>query len=282
MFSPSGVNPSAVRATSGTTENDLTSPDIPTASNSQGCIPSERAASLAQEYVQNCQATLAVFEAFTVSFDMFDKKLTPERERIIAQRFLHHCSDFWVAILAPRESANVPIKRGFESPSTILPNQRRRTTQFGLQEASVSDLPHPQEYKGKPDMTFEQLLKSALPATFIVRVTVYEGGFDSEFAVYQDQIRVNYGLYNGGDNFPSSAVEALGALRGLKAALKLRRIPTQDIIVCLHGLAATRILQYSIPELLEKPFTELRSLASDHGAKVFRMPGDAVDDWRFS
>lgn len=68
--------------------------------------------------------------------------------------------------------------------------------------------------------------------------------------------------------------EAIGALEGLRAVLKLAQAPTQRIIVCLDNLAAATCLHGTASDSSQAVFLEFQALAATHGATHVRwIPG---------
>ncbi|RKL08564.1 hypothetical protein BFJ70_g16779 [Fusarium oxysporum] len=68
--------------------------------------------------------------------------------------------------------------------------------------------------------------------------------------------------------------EATGALEGLKAALNLRELATQNIYICLDNLAAATCLRGTPSDSSQDVFFEFQALATSHGPiQVCWVPG---------
>ncbi|KAF4338780.1 reverse transcriptase [Fusarium beomiforme] len=68
--------------------------------------------------------------------------------------------------------------------------------------------------------------------------------------------------------------EATGALEGLKAALNLRELATQNIYICLDNLAAATCLRGTLSDSSQDVFLEFQALVTSHGAIQARwVPG---------
>lgn len=66
----------------------------------------------------------------------------------------------------------------------------------------------------------------------------------------------------------------MGALEGLKAALRLPQVSISDIVVCLDNLAADTCLQGTVSGSSQVVFLEFQALALTHGATQVRwIPG---------
>ncbi|PNP58795.1 hypothetical protein FNYG_15012 [Fusarium nygamai] len=73
---------------------------------------------------------------------------------------------------------------------------------------------------------------------------------------------------------PLRSSEATGALEGLKAAINLRELATQNIYICLDNLAAATCLRGTPSDSSQDAFLEFQALATSHGAIQVRwVPG---------
>ncbi|RKK08452.1 hypothetical protein BFJ65_g17114 [Fusarium oxysporum f. sp. cepae] len=120
------------------------------------------------------------------------------------------------------------------------------------------------------------VLLRALPLTLVV---YSDGSLSSEgaasygFTIHQNNIPI----FDGSGRLGPAEVfdaEATGALEGLKAALNLRELATQNIFICLDNLAAATCLRGTPSESSQKVFLEFQALTTSHGAIQVRwVPG---------
>ncbi len=123
---------------------------------------------------------------------------------------------------------------------------------------------------------FSRWLQQASLSTLIV----YSDGSLSEegaagygYTVHQQNSSISHGSGRIGHAEVFDA-EAIGALEGLKAALKLPQAPTQEIIVCLDNLAAATCVHGTASDSSQAVFLEYQALAAAHGATHVRwIPG---------
>jgi hypothetical protein len=132
---------------------------------------SERADELADEYVQDSNATLVVFEAFNQSFKQTSEKFTTGRERVVTQHLSEHFFSFWEQTFAPPESTTVSAKHE-NGASQAEPSCRRRRNNNQPVPANGRSLLRPSfTYpvsvsagpQTAPEISFQQVLESASP-----------------------------------------------------------------------------------------------------------------------
>ncbi|KAL9561280.1 hypothetical protein ACKAV7_014635 [Fusarium commune] len=130
--------------------------------------------------------------------------------------------------------------------------------------------------KEKTASAFLRWLQSLDPLTLVV---YSDGSLSSEgaasygFTIHQNNIPISDGSGRLG---PAEVfdVEATGALEGLKAALNLRELATQNIYICLDNLAAATCLRGTPSDSSQDVFLEFQALATSHGAIQVRwVPG---------
>ncbi|PNP56431.1 hypothetical protein FNYG_15350 [Fusarium nygamai] len=130
--------------------------------------------------------------------------------------------------------------------------------------------------KEKTASAFLRWLQSLDPLTLVV---YSDGSLSSEgaasygFTIHQNNIPISDGSGRLGPAEVFDA-EATGALEGLKAALNLRDVATQNIFICLDNLAAATCLQGTPSDSSQDVFLEFQALATSHEAVQVRwVPG---------
>jgi hypothetical protein len=96
-----------------------------------------------------------------------------------------------------------------------------------------------------------------------------EGAASNGFTIHQNNLSVFDGSCHLGPADVFDA-EATGALEGLKAALNLREIARQDIIICLDNLAAATCLRGTPSDSSQRVFLGFQALAASHRATQVR------------
>ncbi|KAM5529171.1 reverse transcriptase domain protein [Fusarium oxysporum f. sp. phaseoli] len=100
-----------------------------------------------------------------------------------------------------------------------------------------------------------------------------EGAASYGFTIHQN----NISIFDGSGRLGPAEVfdaEATGALDGVKAALNLRELATQNICICLDNLAAAMCLRGTPSDSSQDVFLEFQALATSHGAIQARwVPG---------
>ncbi|KAH7459103.1 hypothetical protein FOMA001_g20273 [Fusarium oxysporum f. sp. matthiolae] len=130
--------------------------------------------------------------------------------------------------------------------------------------------------KEKSADAFSRWVESLDPLTLVV---YSDGSLSSEgaasygFTIHQNNIPI----FDGSGRLGPAEVfdaEATGALEGLKAALNLRELATQNIFICLDNLAAATCLRGTPSESSQNVFLEFQALTTSHGAIQVRwVPG---------
>jgi ribonuclease HI len=130
--------------------------------------------------------------------------------------------------------------------------------------------------KEKSADAFSRWVESLDPLTLVV---YSDGSLSSEgaasygFTIHQNNIPI----FDGSGRLGPAEVfdaEATGALEGLKAALNLRELATQNIFICLDNLAAATCLRGTPSESSQNVFLEFQALTTSHGAVQVRwVPG---------
>ena len=130
--------------------------------------------------------------------------------------------------------------------------------------------------KDKSADAFSHWVESLDPLTLVV---YSDGSLSSEgaasygFTIHQDKVSI----FDGSGRLGPAEVfdaEATGALEGLKAALNLRGLATQNIYICLDNLAAATCLRGTPSDSSQDVFLEFQALATSHGAIQVRwVPG---------
>ncbi|KAF5250756.1 hypothetical protein FOXYS1_14851 [Fusarium oxysporum] len=130
--------------------------------------------------------------------------------------------------------------------------------------------------KEKSADAFSRWVESLDPPTLVV---YSDGSLSSEgaasygFTIHQDKVPI----FDGSGRLGPAEVfdaEATGALEGLKAALNLRELATQNIYICLDNLAAATCLRGTPSDSSQDVFLEFQALATSHGAIQVRwVPG---------
>ncbi|RKK06271.1 hypothetical protein BFJ65_g18873 [Fusarium oxysporum f. sp. cepae] len=130
--------------------------------------------------------------------------------------------------------------------------------------------------KDKSADAFSRWVESLDPLTLVV---YSDGSLSSEgaasygFTIHQNNIPI----FDGSGRLGPAEVfdaEATGALEGLKAALNLRELATQNIFICLDNLAAATCLRGTPSESSQNVFLEFQALTTSHGAIQVRwVPG---------
>jgi ribonuclease HI len=130
--------------------------------------------------------------------------------------------------------------------------------------------------KEKSADAFSRWVESLDPLTLVV---YSDGSLSSEgaasygFTIHQNNIPI----FDGSGRLGPAEVfdaEATGALEGLKAALNLRELATQNILICLDNLAAATCLRGTPSESSQNVFLEFQALTTSHGAVQVRwVPG---------
>jgi ribonuclease HI len=130
--------------------------------------------------------------------------------------------------------------------------------------------------KDKSADAFSHWVESLDPLTLVV---YSDGSLSSEgaagygFTIHQDKVPI----FDGSGRLGPAEVfdaEAAGALEGLKAALNLRELATQNIYICLDNLAAVTCLRGTPSDSSQDVFLEFQALATSHGAIQARwVPG---------
>uniref|UniRef100_A0A0D2XRS7 RNase H type-1 domain-containing protein n=1 Tax=Fusarium oxysporum (strain Fo5176) TaxID=660025 RepID=A0A0D2XRS7_FUSOF len=137
--------------------------------------------------------------------------------------------------------------------------------------------------KDKSADAFSHWVESLDPLTLVV---YSDGSLSSEgaasygFTIHQDKVPIFDGSGRLG---PAEAfdAEATGALEGLKAALNLRELATQNIYICLDNLAAATCLRGTPSGSFQDVFLEFQALATSHGAIQVRwVPGHSDIPWQ--
>jgi ribonuclease HI len=130
--------------------------------------------------------------------------------------------------------------------------------------------------KDKSADAFSHWVESLDPLTLVV---YSDGSLSSEgaasygFTIHQNNIPISDGSGRLGPAEVFDA-EATGALEGLKAALNLRELATQNIYICLDNLAAATCLRGTPSDSSQDVFLEFQALATSHGAIQARwVPG---------
>ncbi|RYC78313.1 hypothetical protein BFJ63_vAg18812, partial [Fusarium oxysporum f. sp. narcissi] len=122
--------------------------------------------------------------------------------------------------------------------------------------------------KEKSADAFSRWVESLDPLTLVV---YSDGSLSSEgaasygFTIHQNNIPI----FDGSGRLGPAEVfdaEATGALEGLKAALNLRELATQNIFICLDNLAAATCLRGTPSESSQNVFLEFQALTTSHGA----------------
>ncbi|KAH7471480.1 hypothetical protein FOMA001_g13041 [Fusarium oxysporum f. sp. matthiolae] len=130
--------------------------------------------------------------------------------------------------------------------------------------------------KNKSADAFSHWVESLDPLTLVVYSDgslFSEGAASYGFTIHQDKVPI----FDGSGRLGPAEVfdaEATGALQGLKAALNLRELATQNIYICLDNLAAATCLRGTPSDSSQDVFLEFQALATSHAPiQVLWVPG---------
>ncbi|KAM5344599.1 hypothetical protein ACJ41O_013134 [Fusarium nematophilum] len=178
------------------------------------------------------------------------------------------------------------IKRKYQTPQNSFRTRLRRADKLLTTRArpllipqrfdSDQAIPLQTASKEESAMAFHQWLSMVPRHTLIVYSDgslSKEGAASYGFAIRQG----DWSVLDGSGRLGPAEVfdaEAMGALRGLKAALGHPDAATQDIAVCLDNLAAATCLRGTPSDSSQEVFLEFQALAATHGAVQVRwIPG---------